>query len=183
MGGRFALLLGIVVVAGCDANQLAPATIVNQADTVTMGALTGAALRFPSAFDVTVGEPVRTDQTSSFDFIYDIDSTGRHLFIPLHALPDLGSATGVNPGFLRETGSFDQLTNAPSDPYQTTDSLVIAPGDLFYVRSRIACYLSVPQYAKIQVIDFDDVAKTVRLEVMADINCGYKNLQPGIPAN
>ena len=57
------------------------------------------------------------------------------------------------------------------------------PGDVLIARSRVACYLGVPQYGKLHVLDFDDVLKTVRLEVLSDTNCGYKNLQPGTPTS
>ena len=149
-----------------------------------MGSLSGAALQYPSAYDITVGLPVRTDQTSAFDFVYTIDSLGHHVLLPLHAIIGLGNATGSNPGFIRETTTtFDQITVAPTDPYLTTDTLVIASGDVFIARSRIACYLGVAQYEKLQVLDFDDVLQTVRLEILADTNCGYKNLQPGVPTS
>jgi hypothetical protein len=180
---RLALVLGISATVGCNANQLAPAQQNNVVDTVTMGSLMGALLKYPSAFDITIGQPVRTDQTSSFDFIYNLDSAGRHVLLPLHALQGLGNTTGNNPGFIRQTLTFDQLVAAPTDGYLTTDTVVIAPGDVFVARSRVACYLGVPQYAKLHVVDFDDVALTVRLEILADVNCGYKNLQPGTPTN
>ena len=180
---RLALLVGISASAACNGTQLAPAQVINTVDTVTMGSLAGAALQYPSAFDITVGQPVRTDQTSAFDFLYDIDSLGRHLLLPLHAIAGLGNITGNNPGFIRETTTFDQITVAPSDPYLTTDTLVIASGDVLIARSRVACYLGVPQYAKLQVLDFNDVLKTVRLEVLSDTNCGYKNLKPGVPTS
>lgn len=180
---RLALVLAVSATVACSANQLAPAQQANVVDTVTMGSLVGAALKYPSAFDITIGQPVRTDQTSSFDFIYTRDTLGRHLFLPLHALAGLGNKTGSNPGFIRSTVTFDQLTVAPTDNYLTTDTLVIAPGDVLAARSRVACYLGVPQYAKLQVIDFDDVNKTVRFEILSNTNCGYKNLQPGVPTN
>jgi len=78
-----------------------------------MGALAGAALKYPSAFDITIGQPVRTDQTASFDFIYTRDTLGRHLFLPLHALAGLGNTTGINPGFIRATETFDNLAIRP----------------------------------------------------------------------
>lgn len=180
---RLALLVGISATAACSGSQLAPAQVSNSIDTVTMGALAGAALQYPAAFDITVGQAVRTDQTSSFDFVYNIDSLGRHVLLPLHAIAGLGNTTGNNPGFIRETLPFDQITVAPSDPYLTTDTLVIVPGDVLIARSRVACYLGVPQYGKLHVLDFDDVLKTVRLEVLSDTNCGYKNLQPGTPTS
>src|SRR5947207_6498492 len=118
---RLALVLGISATVACSANQLAPAQQENAVDTVTMGSLFGAALKYPSAFDITIGQPVRTDQTASFDFIYTRDSVGRHLFLPLHALAGLGNATGSNPGFIRASETFDGLELAPTDNYLTTD--------------------------------------------------------------
>lgn len=167
----------------CSGQQLSPAQADNVIDTVTMGSLRSAALRFPSAFDITIGQPVRTDQTSSFDFIYTTDTLGRHLLLPLHAITGLGTTTGSNPGFIRSTSLFSLLTDAPTDNYLTTDTLVIASGDVLAIRSRVACYLGVPQYGKLHVLDFNDALQTVRLEILSDTNCGYKNLEPGIPTS
>lgn len=180
---RIVLAIGVVATVACSGTQLSPADTSNVVDTFTLGALHGAALSYPSAFDVTIGLPVRTDETSGFDFIYDIDTLGRHVFIPLHALVGLGVVTGSNPGFVVESGTFDALAKAPSDGYVTTDTLVITPGEVLAVRSRVACYLSVPQYGKLQVIDFNDSTRTMRVEALSDINCGYTNLQPGLPTN
>ena len=180
---RLVFVLLLPAAMGCSANQLAPASQENVVDTVTMGALRGAALKFPSGFDITIGQAVRTDETDRWDFIYTVDSLGRHLFLPLHAIAGLGNKTGSNPGFIRSTDTFDNLVLAPTDNYLTTDTLVIAAGDVLAARSRLACYLGVPQYAKLQVIDFDDVNKTMRIEVLSNTNCGYKNLQPGVPTS
>ncbi len=180
---RLVLAVALVATAACSGTQLEPASASNVVDTFTLGALHGAALSYPSAFDVTIGLPVRTDETSGFDFVYDIDTLGRHVFIPLHALAGLGVASGSNPGFIVESGTFDGLTTAPSDGYLTTDTLVITPGEVLAVRSRVSCYLGVPQYGKLQVIDFDDSTRTMRVATLSDINCGYKNLQLGVPKN
>jgi hypothetical protein len=180
---RLVFVLGISATVGCSANQLAPAEAENTIDTVTMGSLSNAALRYPSAFDITIGQPVRTDQTSSFDFIYTRDSLGRHLFMPLHAITGLGVTTGSNPGFIKMTDTFADITVAPTNTYLTTDTLVIAPGDVYAVRSRVACYLGVPQYAKLQVLSFADSNNTVQIQILSDTNCGYTNLQPGVPVN
>ena len=125
----------------------------------------------------------RTDETASFDFIYTRDSLGRHLLLPLHALAGLGNKTGSNPGFIRFAGTFSDLALAPTDTYLTIDTLVIVAGDVLAARSRVACYLGVPQYAKLHVLDFDDANNTFRIEVLSNTNCGYKNLQPGVPTN
>ena len=180
---RCVALIAVAVTAACSGNQLSPAGIPNAVDTVTLGSLSNAALRFGSALDVTTGQVVRTDENPSFDFIYNVDSLGRHTFLPLHAIAGLGVVTGSNPGFSKQTVPFDQVITAPGDPWLTTDTIVVAVGDVYAVRSRVACYLAVPQYGKIHVLSFDDSLHTVSLEILSDANCGYKNLQPGVPEN
>jgi hypothetical protein len=183
-GWAFLVVAAAAVVAApaCSGNQLPDATLTNTVDTATLGALDGAALWEPAAFDATTGFPVRTDQTSAFDFVYTIDELGRHVLIPLAAL-GLGSTSTANPGLQKVSVSFDALTSAPSDGYLTNDTLVINVGDVIAVRSRVACYLGVPQYAKLEIFSFDDSARTMEMQTLSDINCGYRGLQPGLPAN
>ena len=48
------------------------------------------------------------------------------------------------------------------------------------VRSRVVCgTLGVPLYAKIEIIGFED--RLVHLKTLANVNCGYKDLTPGVP--
>jgi hypothetical protein len=37
-------------------------------------------------------------------------------------------------------------------------------------------------YAKVQVLHIDTVARRIDLRVLADQNCGYRGLEPGIPS-
>jgi hypothetical protein len=185
---RCVLIIGVLAAAACSANQLAPADTSNQVDTITLGSLSRAALKYPTAIDMTTGLPVRTDQTSAFDFVYDVDSAGRHVFIPLAAIHTngtntLGSTTLPNPGFIVQTLTFDQLSVAPSDNYVTADTLALTAGEVLVARSRVACYLGVPQYGKIHVLSFDDSLHTVQLEILSDANCGYKSLAAGVPTS
>jgi len=58
----------------------------------------------------------------------------------------------------------------------------VTEGDRLVVRSRVICTgLGVPLYGKIQILSFQD--STVTFQVLADKNCGYKDLLPGLPAN
>ncbi|HEY4322273.1 MAG TPA: hypothetical protein VGM77_13990 [Gemmatimonadales bacterium] len=180
---RTVCLIALVATAACDANQLSPATVPNVVDTVVLGSLSNAALEYPAGFDVTIGAVVRTDQSPDFDFIYNVDSLGRHVFLPLHAIAGLGNTVGSNPGFIKEPLLFQQIIAAPTDTYLTTDTIAVAAGDVYIARSRVSCYLGVPQYGKIHVLSFDEVLHTVSLEVLVDANCGYKNLQVGLPEN
>ncbi len=181
VSGGFVLAV-TTVIAACTGSQLPEATLTNAVDTVTLGALAGAPLQVPAAFDITTGFPVRTDQTSNFDFVYTIDAQGRHVLLPLQVL-GLGSTNTANPGLQIVQQTFAGITSAPQNGYETADTLVINVGDVIAARSRVACYLSVPQYAKLQILSFDDSAKTMQMQTLSDANCGYRGLAPGIPTS
>jgi hypothetical protein len=57
----------------------------------------------------------------------------------------------------------------------------IAIGDRFVIRSRVTCSLGVPKYAKLEIVNFDDVARTVSFRILIDDNCGFRGLEPGLP--
>jgi hypothetical protein len=64
--------------------------------------------------------------------------------------------------------------------------VVASPGTLFVIRSRssnVQCAFSggLPRYGKFHVLGVDLVARTVTLEMLVDLNCGYRGLEPGIP--
>lgn len=171
-------LLALAVVAACGDTQLPDAVFVNSVDTITLGSLTAGPVHVPAAYSIPDDRVVRTDQSSAFDFAY-LREDGRRLLVPLAAL-GLGSRSS-NPGLLQSGAAFDALVEPPNDGYRTEDSLAVDVGDVVVARSRIACFLGVPQYAKLQVLSFDDAAATVTLRVVANVNCGYRSLALGIP--
>ena len=175
-------LAAVGIAAACSSTQLDPAQIDNVVDTITLGALVGTSVSVPSAYSIPDARAVRTDQTAAFDFAYNIDPTGRRMLLPLAAL-GLGAANSSNPGLQRSTETFTGLTNPPTNGYLTKDTLVVTVGDVFAARSRIACFLGVPEYAKLEILGFDDAKRTVRFLVLANVNCGYRNLDVGIPTS
>ncbi len=178
MTRRLLFCCALLTSTACSDLILGDAGNVNVVDTVTLGAIHGAPLTVPSAYDMIFGLAIRTDQSSSFDFVYDILPVKGPSLLPLAAL---GLGTGsVRPAVQKVTTAFDDIINAPTGGWNQLDTLPIAVGDVIAGRSRVSCYLGVPQYAKFQVLDFDNVLKTVRLKVLANINCGYRNLQPGV---
>jgi hypothetical protein len=180
---RLILPVVFALAAACsDPNQLAPAGQKNFLDTLTLAALRGTPIQQPSAYAVADGL-VRTDQTSNFDFAFDVDSASgqiKHYFLP-QAVLDIRTTNSVNPGLQLRAEGFDQIKLAPSNGYITKDSLVADSGQVYIVRSRIVCNIGVSLYSKLQILSFDDSARTVTFKVLANTNCGYKSLQPGIP--
>jgi hypothetical protein len=175
------LLLGSATLAlACsDPNELPKAQEPNFVDTLTMFALTGTPIQLPSAYSVLDGL-IRTDRTSSFDFAFDIDSLGNPLFLP-QAVLDLQINNTVDPGLLPTTKLFGAVHRAPSNGYTTSDTLAADSGKVFIVRSRIVCNIGVSQYSKIQVISLDSAQRSLTFQVLANNNCGYRDLDTGIP--
>lgn len=175
---NFSVLLALALAAGCsNANSLADPTNTNVVDTVTLGALEGTPIQTPSAFSVLIGA-VRTDQTTDFEFAYNVEASGRRVLLPRQVL-GLTSTSGANPGLQASAATFDEITVAPSNGYVTDSAVPAEVGQRWLVRSRVFCSIGVPQYAKIEILSFED--STVTFKVLADNNCGYKGLEPGLP--
>jgi hypothetical protein len=181
------VLLPLAFAAACsDATSLSPPTQTNVVDTVTVGALEGTPITTPSGLSLgpAAVAAVRTDQSVDFEVAYNVrqlsDGTYQRVLIPRAALGI--SSTSANPGLQQRTESFDGITRAQSNGYVTDSVVPVAVGDRFLVRSRVVCTdLGVPLYGKIEILSFQD--STVTIQVLADRNCGYKDLLPGLPAN
>jgi hypothetical protein len=175
--GCFVLL---AAAAACGDSNGLDATLTNTERTETLYALVGTPVRSPSAYSIDGARRVRTDTTSSFDFAFNIEPDGRHVFIPRAAL-GIDSSASVNPGFQARTETFEGITLAPSNGYVTDQVVPIAPGERYVIRSRIVCTIGVPKYGKLEVVMFDEAAKTVTFRVLTNDNCGFKGLEPGVP--
>ncbi|HEV8612408.1 MAG TPA: hypothetical protein VGQ73_02785 [Gemmatimonadales bacterium] len=179
------LLLGALGWAGCgDQLSLFPATFENRVDSaVSMWAATRTPVVLPSGYLVSQRVAVRLDQVPSFDFLYDVTPAGEHIFVPLGALVNTGRTSG-NPGFREEpTIPFDSITVAPQQNYVSADTIRFRLGEVYYLRSAVdpSCALGIPYYAKLQILSVDDSAFKVTFRILANINCGYRSLQPGLP--
>lgn len=174
----FSALLVLALAAACNnANSLPDPTLANVVDTLMIGALEGTPIQSPSAYSILSGA-VRTDQTTEFEFAYNVEASGRRVFLPRKVL-GLTSTTGSEPGLQASAATFDAITVAPSNGYVTDSAVPVEIGQRWLVRSRVFCSLGVPQYAKVEILGFED--STVTFKVLADNNCGYKGLEPGLP--
>ncbi len=169
--------------AGCgNPLGLNPANFANRVDTVTVWAATGTAINLPSGYEIAGRSAVRLDQVIFFDFLYDMNAAGRRYFLPVGAVVKTGRTTG-NPGFQLTPTPFDSITTAQQLGYQTADTVPATVGQVYYVRSTLDanCTLGIPYYAKMEVLSFDDAVRSVKFRILANINCGYRDLEVGIP--
>ncbi len=181
------LLLGIAAAAGllgaCSGDiSLGPAAYENQVDTLQIWAATGTPVYLPSAYLIGSRSTARLDQLSYFDFIFDITPDGEHVLLPMGAVANTGRVSG-NPGLLPTTVPFDSIRVAEQTGYLTTDTVRVRVGDIFYARSQIssACFLGIPYYAKLQVLGVNDDDRSIWIQVLSNINCGYRSLVVGLP--
>lgn len=172
--------LAAVVLAACgDPNALPDPNIENVVDTVSVSALTETEIQLPSAISLAGPRPVRTDLSAEFDFAFDIRG-GVPVLVPKAGLNF--PAGGLQPGLQRPGVAFAAIDEGALNGYTTRDTLQIAVGDVFMARSRVVCSsLNLPIYGKLEVIGVDLVARTVTVQVLADQNCGYVGLLPGLP--
>ena len=126
---------------------------------------------------------VRPEMGEPFDFAFDIDSTGAAVLKPSGLL---GIVTAA--GLLAPDKPYDELDRAPLDGYVSDSVFHLADGTVFVARSRsssqFCSYLgSLPRYGKFRVLELNMVERFVRLETLVDLNCGYRNLEEGVPTS
>ena len=172
-------ILLLAVTACSDNSGLPDPTITNVERTETIYALEQTPVGTASAYALEGSRQVRTDLSVA----YNVEAGGQHVFLPRATL-GIDSLASVKPGFQASTESFEGITTAPSNGYTTDSVIAIAAGERYVVRGRVTCVsLGLPKYAKLEVVSFDDVARTVTFRILTDDNCGFKGLQPGLPSN
>jgi hypothetical protein len=177
------LLLGVLAWAGCgDPLSLLPAAFENRVEVDSMYAASGTPVTLPSGFLINARSTVRLDQVSTFDFLYEVTPDGEHLFLPYALLVNTGRTTG-NSGFKLTIEDFDSITVAPQEGYVSADTVRLFLGQVYIARSALdpTCGLGIPYYAKLQVLAFDDIERKVTFRILANVNCGYRGLEVGIP--
>jgi hypothetical protein len=184
-----AAVLAIALAGACgDPFGLPRPNIPNQVDTVTLYALSGTPVTTPSGYRffnssnpaVSLPQPVRTDQSSDFDFVFDIDTAGRALLMPTAVLA-LGRLSGAQ----TTTTPFDSIKIAPDRNYNLDSALVVNVGTVAIVHSRPATCsfgISTVYYGKLRVVDVDMTLRRIEFEILVDTNCGYRGLEPGLPS-
>jgi hypothetical protein len=177
------LALGVAIACN-NPNALGDPTEVNTVDTVTLGALEGTPISTPSGFNIATGA-LRIDTSVNFEFAYNVrrlsDGTYQRVFLPRASL-GLPSTTTADPGLQAREQTFDEISRAPSNGYTADSAVPIEVGQRYVVRSRVICgNLGVPLYGKLEILSFQD--STVTFKVLADLNCGFRDLLPGLPNN
>ena len=182
-----ALLALLAATAACgDANLLPPASIEVAEDTVTLWAATGTAIALPSAYDVVLATPARTDRTSDFDFVFDfVRDTLTGDTVPA-LLPRGAFGLSADGGLLRVATTFDSLVTAPGGGYDAYKPVYLDSTTVVAVRSRTQeCNFGVSSgvYAKVVPLAISVSFRKIILRLVVDPNCGYRGLALGLPGS
>jgi hypothetical protein len=168
--------------AGCGSPPGIPSAIFpNRTDTLAVYAVTGTPVATPSAYIISARQVVRTDQNPGFDFVFDIDSLGRAVLLPTGAMK-LGTLSGAQ----AVTTEFDSTRIAPTTAYHTDSAVVLDVNSVAVLHSRpVQCSWDFSPvhnfFAKLRVVAVDSAARRIDFEILTDINCGYRGLEPGLP--
>jgi hypothetical protein len=181
-----ALVFALVAACG-EPLGLPRARVENRVETLSLYALSGTPLTTPSAYRLgDLPRAVRTDVSADFDFAFDIDTAGRALLLPTGAL-DLGRLSGAQ----ITTLPFDSIRIAPDRNYQLDSALVLDVGTVAILHSRptdcrFGFSAAFYYYAKLRVLVIDTTSgpngRRIDFEILADTNCGYRGLEPGLPS-
>lgn len=173
--------------SACDDSLGLPnPAFANRVDTITLYALNGTPIRSPSAYDVVTASASRTERGDAFDFAFNIDEDGVAVILPPGAM---GGAFPKLAGVLLSSDDFESIQSAPLEEYVPDSAIVIEESSVFVVQSRPErtpdCLFlgALPRYGKFRVITLDPLERSVTLELLVDLNCGYRGLEPGFPTS
>ncbi|SRR6266545_77543 len=178
------LVLACGIAAACgNPLGLPGAFITNTTDTVSLYALSGTPVSQPSGYSIGFRRAVRTEQALSFDFAFDIDTAGRALLLPTGALK-LGQQSGLQ----ISAQQFDSIKIAPTSKYNLDSAQVVNENSVVILHSSaVTCSFGIAAfyYAKLHVLTIDTTStpngRRIDFEILTDINCGYRGLEPGVP--
>ena len=181
-----ALIGALALAAACeDPIGLPPPSIPNRTDTVTLYARTGAPVDHASGYFIAARHTATADQTTLFDFLFDIDTLGRAVLLPTGAA-NVARGSGIQ----RTLRPFDSVTVAPSSGYQLDSAVIVNSNSVAILQSRpVPCaFDNIARnyyYAKLHVLEIDTSAtpdgRRITFEILNNINCGYRGLEPGLP--
>lgn len=150
------------------------------------GAPNALALLTPATTAGVLPGATRAGDAFSFDLAVDFTASGPVL-LPVKLVGSvLGGLRDV--GLRKVDVPFDALTEGPNEGYTFSDPLPIAVGDVVAVVAVQSPFcqqqfvISRDLYAKIRVDAIDPVARTVRLQVVVNPNCGTRGLVVQPPA-
>ena len=172
-------LLALLILGACDDATGPQANVDVVTDTLVVKAFTGATTSDATALNTFRVRTVRTEITSGYDVVFDLDAQGRILLYPPSKIANVGRA-----GLQKADAAFDAITEALVSGYNESEIVTAAPGEVYLIRAFPApCSINIRPfvYSKI-VLDSVNVAnRTIHFRITANPNCGFRSFAEGRP--
>ncbi|MDE3171747.1 MAG: hypothetical protein KGN74_01625 [Gemmatimonadota bacterium] len=171
--------------AGCGALSAPKAQFPNTATDFTVYALNGAPASTPAGIDFLTGSPVAVDNNLQFNVALDIDSAGRIVVYPARKVAN-GLSAVIRIGLQKIDTPYDNYTIATKSGYTPDSTLVVPVGatvavNVYDTSTCTAYSLGTSYYGKFVVDSVNPSLRAMYVRLVADPNCGYVSLMPGIP--
>lgn len=174
----------LLLVTACSDPFRLRAERVNADQPFELFALSGTPINAPAAISFVNRTVVRVDGSFLFDLAFDINKDGKPVLLPVaHVGTPLGGAPLI--GLLRVAGGYDNLKEAPNTGYQFDSTMVVNPGAAIAIQAQQGfCAASLTSYifAKVVVDSVDLTTRKLFGRTMINLNCGFRQLTPGLPS-
>ena len=179
-----------LLLAACGADiSLPPAQLPVTQQVITLSAITNTPVGTPSAYNMLSLAEIRPEQTTNFDFIFDLGpdssyglgTTGDTIAV---LIPRGGIGLVADGGLQVTFTPFDSIILAPLNGYENQLPTRVRAGDAVLAASRLqTCDFNIisPRYAKMEITSIDVPTRVAVIRVVIDPNCGYRQLSQGIP--
>lgn len=169
-------LLIIATVASCGDSFEPFFTLVPAPEEVVLHDFMTGDLLDPAAFDLFNRSAIRTDQSTSWDFVFAVDPVLGPTLEPRGSVVGVESDAGIQPSSVE----FDLLTMAPEGGYTKSESVPIAEGMVLVVRSRqtLAFTTRCRVYGKLEIVSIEGTPAMTTIRYVVNPNCEQRNLEP-----
>ncbi len=175
-GRLAALLLLVAMVAGCSDPFEPFLTPGPGPEETELHDFTTGSLLDPAAFDLFTRAPVRTDQSTSWDFVFAIDPDLGPTLQARESVVGLESAAGIQ----TSNSDFDTLIRAPEGDYTQSEPVPIAVGSVLAVRSRQSPSLVARcrVFGKLEILSIEGSPPAATIKYVVNPNCEQRNIEP-----
>ena len=153
-------------------------------DTLTVYALSGTDISYPTALNVGQLLAVRASGVFDYEVAFDINAEGHAVVYPaaLLAAPEVGVR---RVGLLEVDTTFEALTMAPRQGYVYDQPVVLERGDVVAIEAQVSCPYPYPQliYSKLVVDSVKAADRAIFIRAVTDPSCGFRSFLPGLPKN
>ena len=130
----------------------------------------------PSAFDLFARGAIRTDQITTWDFLFVVDPALGPTLVGRGAALDSESDAGIQ----LMSFEFDDLTEAPDNDYIVDQPVPVSVGDVFAVRSRQSSSISFRcrLFGKMEILAIEGSPAVATVRFVVNPNCEQRGVEP-----